>query len=222
VTVSAGFADAFRANMARIVADQIDSPAAHARFAIKARARAGEVAAKKGAKVWTTIVDGTTNSKEELAKLAGGKVVYAFPTRAAAIRFMLAYAKEHSPDPGGPFSEAWFLAVDGRPWTESIDTIPTRATVMLINFAPYARRLEEGRSSRARARRVRGTLRQAYLIAERTRQATMQAFKDISVSKQYVSIPGGPGASVRGWPVPYTTKSGERVLYPAVVIAGTP
>ena len=59
-------------------------------------------------------------------------------------------------------------------------------------------------------------------IAERTRQATAAAFKELSVSKQYVSIPGGPGASARGWPVPYVTTSGQRVLYPAVVIAGTP
>jgi hypothetical protein len=215
-------ADTFRAMIANVVDEQINGAAAHARVARKARARVADVAAAKGTKVWTTIVDGTTNSKEELAKLNGGKIVYAFPTRAAAIRFMLAYAKEHSPDPGGAFSEAWFIAVDGRPWTGSIDDIPTRSTVMLINFAPYARRLEEGRSSRARARRVRGTLRQAYLVAERTRQATAAAFKDLSVSKQYVSIPGGPGASVRGWPVPYITQSGERVLYPAVVIAGTP
>jgi uncharacterized protein YdbL (DUF1318 family) len=214
--------DTFRAKLAGVVDEQTNGVAAHARFARKARARVADVAAAKGEKVWTTIVDGTVNSKEELAKLAGGKVVYAFPTRAAAIRFMLAYAKEHSPDPGCAINEAWFIAVDGRPWTDSIDDIPTRATIMLINFAPYARRLEEGRSSRARARKVRGTVRQAYLVAERTRQATAAAFKDLSVSKQYVSIPGGPGASLRGWPVPYITQSGERVLYPAVVIAGTP
>jgi hypothetical protein len=215
-------ADTFRAKLAGGVDQQVNGAAAHARVAGKARARVAVVAAAKGVKVWTTIVDGTSNSKEELAKLKGGKIVYAFPTRAAAIRFMLAYAKEHSPDPGGPFSEAWFIAVDGQPWTGSIDDIPTRSTVMLINFAPYARRLEEGRSARARARKVRGTLRQAYLVAERTRQATATAFKDLSVSKQYVSIPGGPGASARGWPVPYVTTSGQRVLYPAVVIAGTP
>lgn len=212
---------------ARILIDKrLSSAEAHLRVARLARDHlALLISTGRGSAQHSTTVDGVDGAAEETVKLDGGAIVYSFAQgrRLAALRFALKYAKDASPNPGGPYSQAWFFAVDGRAWTQPLDLIPANALVMLVNFAPFARALEErGRSGRSG--RLKDHPHPERVVSERTRQAVLTQFPGLNVQRQYVTIPGGPGARAMGWEVPYHLRSagpnqGEAVLYPAIVFA---
>jgi hypothetical protein len=206
-----------------MVSGRLASADAHARVAALAQERlAAVIASGQGSMSYKRIVDGVENAPESAVKLDGGNITYVFqkPT-GDAITFALKYAKMNSPNSGGPYSLAWFIAVNGFPWTKPIADIPPGSTVMLINFAPFARRLEEAGRTHKRGGRSSGT-NPSRMVSEMTRRATIAAFPNVNVQREFVAIPGGAGAQAFGWEIPYTLRTGQSrgqaVLYPAVVI----
>jgi hypothetical protein len=212
-----------------------DSPA-HAHVAQVAREHAEAVAKKRGGVITKRFVDGIEGAPEERVRFNGGSIVYEFTRQSGIARFMLARAIELSPVRTGAFAAAWFIVVNGAPWTRNLDDIPSGSTIMLTNYAPYARRLEMGhevhlvaKNSRA-GRKVRTSgkgfikAHAQYLVAERVRQATLRQFPGLDVERAFVSIPGAGTGSASGWPVPWVIQrgrdAGQSVLYPAVIVSG--
>jgi hypothetical protein len=166
-------------------------------------------------------VDGREGDPEESVKLDGGQIVYVFSRMPDAVAYTLAYCKARSPRDSGDYADAWFAAVDGVPWVGQIADIPPGSTVIITNFAPYARRLEQGYHRAHKAGH-----RPGLYITEYARQAVMRQFKGIMAERQFVTLSGAPGGT-RGWEVPYHLRrhgkqSGERagdaITYPAVVL----
>lgn len=213
-----------QAAMKLLVDKRLSSTDQHARVARLARDQLAILITQgRGSANHTTEVDGVLDAREESVKIPGGSIVYSFAQgrRTAAIRFALAFAKSSSPNPGGPYSNAWFIAADGRPWTQAIDLIPANAVVMLTNFAPFARALEE-RGRTGRSGQLNKHPHPARVVTERTRQAVLSQFPGLDVERKYVTLPGGPGARAMGWAVPYVLQrpgpnQGQDVLYPAVI-----
>lgn len=214
----------------RMADERVSEAVARKRIGVFARARVQElIASGEVSDSYTRTVDGVPGALEETVKLDGGRIEYAFArgrsgeALRSAARFMLQYAQSHSPNSGGPYSQSWFLSVNGLPWTRPIDDIPDGAKVMLTNFAPFSRRLEEQGRVLGRGRRA-AHANPERMVTERTRQAVLQKFPTLVVQRTYVAIPGAPGGSAGGWEVPYHLRTGpgrgSEILYPTVVIAG--
>lgn len=164
-------------------------------------------------------IDGVEGAGADALDVVHGAVVsYTYPSIAQAVDLALQTAQELSPDAGGPYARSWIVVVNGQPWSDSIADIPSDAVVWVTNFAPYARRLEQG-WHRARSARHRPGL----FITETVRQAVQSAFPDLDVARDFVPLSSAPPGRTN-WEVPYTRKRGEArgepILYPAVVIRG--
>lgn len=222
----ASLGDRARTSITLMVDRHLSSGDAQKRIAAQARKHLAEIITSgQGSPHYNTTVDGAPGAAEETVRLDGGEIVYSFAKgrRIAAIRFALAYAK-NAINPGGPYSNAWFLSVDGQPWVKPIDEIPASAMVMLVNFAPFARALEERGRTLGRGKR-HVNAHPERMVTERARQATMAAFPGLDIERQYVTIPGGVGAKAMGWEIPYHLRlrgpnQGQAILYPAVLING--
>jgi len=216
--VGASLGANLRATVRKMIDRQVQSPAARARVAKHLRLRIEEMAAAGEVPLFRQFVDGVETGDLSKITFRGSSIVLKFDRLDGAARAILAYAKEISPNPGGPYSQAWFLAVNGVPFTDLSQHIPHDASVYLTNFAPFARRLEEqGRTGRSG--RLSGYARPELVVTERTRAWAKTRFPSVVVERLYVAIPGGAGTA-RGWQVPYILKTGphrgEPILYPAI------
>lgn len=197
---------------------QVQSPDARARVAKHLKLRIEEMEAGGVTPLFRQFVDGVETNDLSRITFRGSKIELKFDRLDGVARAILAYAKEISPVRSGAFAQAWFLAVDGVPFTDLSQHIPHDANVILTNFAPYARRLEEqGRTGRSG--RLSGYARPELVVTERTRQWAKKQFPSVLTERLFVAIPGGSGTA-RGWQVPYVLKRGpnrgEPILYPAI------
>jgi hypothetical protein len=164
-------------------------------------------------------IDGVQGATADALDVVHGAVIsYTYPRLAQAVDMALREAQERSPDPGGAYSRAWMAVVNGEPWTDDIASIPSDATVWIVNFAPYARRLEQGwHKARELKRRPGPKHRPGLFITEAVRQLLLDAFPELEVEREFVPLTSAPGTN---WPVPYILRrgdlAGEPILYPAV------
>src|SRR4051812_45595241 len=165
---------------------------------------------------YRTFVDGRYGAAEETVKLNRGEIIYLFSGLAAAVAFAVGYIKGISPVLSGDFQDSWFITVDGAAWDRSFSLIPAGSVVVLTNFAPYARILEQGRKKARRPGHKRGRF-----MTEAARLAIKKEFPNLLVERVFVNLAIGPGR--HGWKVPYVLLRGENkgtvINYPAVRIS---
>lgn len=210
-----------RANLLKTVGQMIDrqvqSPDARARVARHLKLRLEEMARGGVLPTFRQFVDQQETKDLSSVTFRGSVITIKFDLLDGVARAMLAYTKEISPIQSGAYRDAWFLSVNGTPITDLSQPIRSGSTVILTNFAPYARRLEEqGRIGRGG--RLTSYLRPELVVTERTRQWAKAKFPGALIERLFVVIPGGGVA--RGWQVPYILKRGphrgDQLTYPAL------
>lgn len=155
-------------------------------------------------------VDGKLGPSEEeikITKIKPGVIRYVGADIVEAVTFCLAYCREISPVLTGQFKAAWIVVVDGAPWRGPLSDI-TSDKVWIVNFAPFARRLEQSSGKQS----------PRYKITALAAQETARRFPGVQTRRIFLDIP--PGATNGSWPAPYHRKTPPRsaVLYPAVQI----
>jgi len=164
--------------------------------------------------VYRRFVDGVEGADPASVRLDGGTILYVFSNLAQAVIYGLEYARLNSPQVTGRYKNDWFAVVDNKPWVAPLASIPPGSFVMLVNFAPYARRLEEGGRT-GRSGRLKSYPHPKYVVSEMTRRAVAAKFPNLVVRRTFALIPGG-----------YILKTGPRagdaMTYPAVTISESP
>lgn len=157
----------------------------------------------------TTIVDGRRDATEDQVK-PFGIIAYQFQYWGEFLRTAVDFARSISPVDTGLFRDSWFVLADGVP-VANIDEPPQATEYVVTNDQPYSRIIHVG--SRRRKKKVRA----GNNIAQKTTKMMNQRFgNSVSVSTRFVSLSGiGSG---RAKTVPWVTKKGATVTYPAVVI----
>jgi len=168
--------------------------------------------------IYQRFVNGIPDAPETSIRIAPdhpGVILYKGTSLLAAATYALQICREKSvvgPGPygAGTYRESWVLFADGRP--TSIEQFPPATEqAIVVNFAPYARRIEERRSRRP-----------AFQVTQIASDATKARYGGIEVRRQFVTLPGIPMGRAK-FQVPYVLqrppRTGEVMLYPAVVIA---
>lgn len=203
------FGDDLKRDMQILVDTSLSSPEAHAYVARTAREILAKAEAEGFGHKFAQMVDGILDAPEETAQLNGGEIRYFFTNLTDAITFALGFLNQYSPrGKTGRFAAAWFLIVRGQPWSGAIKDIPRGSTVMISNYAPFARHIEVGWKNR----------RAGLYLTEKARSAVKKAFPGVTVERLFINIPFRPGSAIDGWPVPYIGRRGP-VLYPAISIS---
>lgn len=196
----------------QVLVDQQMTPAQIGeRVAVAARANLADLISRGLASpVYDQYVDGAQDRPLQNVRLDGGTIRFVFDRLAEAAAFAVSYVRTLSPQgPTGEYARAWIVVVNGVVWTGPIEQIPLTATeVIITNFAPFARRLEE-----SFARKGHPSLR----VTEIALAPIRRKFPGFKVRRRYISI---PGPATGKWQVPYIRKlpPGGPILYPAIVI----
>jgi hypothetical protein len=203
----------------KLLDKQVASPDARQRVAKHLKERLEEMAKGGQVPIYQQFVDGRETKDLSTITFRGSVINIKFQLLDGVARAMLDYARTISPIASGAFRDAWFISVDGVPWTDFSKQIPFNSRVILTNFAPYARRLEEeGRTGRSG--RLTSYARPELVVTERTRTWAAKQFPGALIQRLFVVLPGGGFA--RGWQVPYVLKRGphrgDTITYPALQI----
>lgn len=130
-------------------------------------------------------VNGVENAPNEtvLVNAAGsGSIRYQFSNMAEAAGFALQYAIAHSPRQSGAYANAWYLLVNGTPYTSTdLRALPLGAEVIVTNHMDYHRKIDVGGMR----------MSVAPQIVEATRQAVMRKFPNVTAERRFITIPGG-------------------------------
>jgi hypothetical protein len=204
----------------RMLDRHVQSPNASKIVARHLRDRLNEMKAGGELPVYRMFVNDKETSDLSPVTFYGDTITIKFALLDGVVRAMLAYAQAISPVQSGAYRDAWFLAIDGIPVTDLSKKIPFNAKVILANFAPSARRLEEeGRLGRSG--RLSHYARPELVVTERVRQWAMRKFPAALIERLFVTLPGGGLA--HGWQVPYVLKTGiyrgEQITYPALQLS---
>lgn len=166
----------------------------------------------EASETYRTIVDGRVGLPEESVK-PGGVIVYRFSLLGQAATFALAYARERSPiGPTGRYRSSWVAMVNNLPWTARFSDIPPNAELVIVNSAPYHRKIHVG------AIRTVG-----YNLVDDLRRAVRTRFTNLDANVAFVELSG----VIEGFETPYRLKLdwgragrrvGDRITYPALVI----
>lgn len=161
------------------VGDNLAPEALARKFAVIARGRRDEVIRSGEASAsYQTFVDGREGAAEETTR-PGGAVVYRFNLMGVVVRRALDELIRRSPEKSGDFKDSFVVSVDGQPWTKKYDDIPTYAEVMIVNVAPYSRKVETGAM----------TMNVPKEMFERARQRMLRAFPSVFFNKTFVVLP---------------------------------
>jgi hypothetical protein len=93
---------------------------------------------------YRTIVDGREGVPEAQVK-PQGMIVYRFNLLGEAAVFALAFLRARSPVKSGAFRESFWVAVDGRPFSQKTfdpEKVGAAKELILYNLAPYSRRVQ--------------------------------------------------------------------------------
>lgn len=194
-------ADVSVSRTVRLFADRNMSPAGLSRHlaAIARQTRNDLIASGRASPIYSTTVDGREGAVEETVR-PNGVIVYRFSSLPDIIAFLLGFLVAGSARESGAFAGAWALAVDGKRWAGSLDDIPPRARIMIVNPAPYSRKLETGAMPAAKA--------YANLI-ERARTAARARWQAYDFNKAMVNLPAS--FSTTAFPeVPYVLRGHQR------------
>lgn len=148
---------------------------------------------------YTTFVDGLEGAREETVKPTG-VIRYEFGDMTQVLGFVLGYLIQNSRRKTGEFQKAWAMAVNGRPFTGDLASIPPRAKITIVNLAPYSRKIETGAMPKMRMGRAG---------IEMARQAGMRKFPHYDFGKAFVDLPHSFG-SLTNFEVPYVLRGDQR------------
>jgi len=98
----------------------------------------------RAAPSYRTFVDGVEGAAEAQVK-PQGVIVYRFATLGEAAIFALAYLRERSPVKSGDYRDSFWLAVDGRAFTQKTfrpDRIGAASEIIIYNLQPYSRQVQ--------------------------------------------------------------------------------
>jgi hypothetical protein len=203
----------------RLLDREIQTPNAGKRVAIHLRDRLEAMAQGGQIPIYQMFVDNKETKELTSVTFRGSVIEIQFELLDGVAIAMLDYAKTISARKSGDYMDAWVLLVDGVPWTDYSRKIPHNSVVILTNYAPYARRLEELRRF-GRSGRLASYARPEMVVTERTRQWAQRQFPGALIERQFIVLPGGGMA--RGWEVPYTLRrgrhKGDTITYPALKV----
>jgi hypothetical protein len=155
----------------------------------------------------TTIVDGRQGATEESVR-PFGVIAYRFQYWGEILRETMAFARAISPVLSGLYRDSWFALADGVLVTD-LDNPPDAREYIVTNDQPYARVIEVGKKGRK--------FRAGVHVAQKTARAMQGRFgNSVSTSVRFLDLAGS--GSGRASPVPWITKRGGRVTYPAIVL----
>lgn len=157
----------------------------------------------------TTIVDGRVGTAEETVK-PFGVIAYRFQYWGEILKAAIEFAKSISPVDTGRYRDSWFALADGRPILD-LSNPPEAAEYMITNDQPYARVIEVGKKGKGKK------FRAGVHVAAKTTKAMMMRFGN-SVSARTTFVDLTASGSGRAETVPWITKRGNRVNYPAVAL----
>jgi len=169
--------------VARTIRQFVDAnltPEANARkFAVAARSYRDELIRRgQSPPQFRTFVDGREGAKEETTK-PGGATIYSFNLIGRVVRRALEELRRFAPEKSGDLRDSFVVSVDGRPWTKSYEEIPTYADVVIVNVAPYARKVETGAM-------IMTVPKEMF---ERARQRLLAVFPSVFFNKTFVLLP---------------------------------
>ena len=204
-----------------VLIDRHLSPAAqsakHAAFAVAKREEV--IQRGQAPPSYRTFVDGKLGAPETAVRPSGA-ILYRFNLIGEATAYARSFVVGRSPVGRAPmprgktkrFRESWFVAVDGRRWTGHLRDIPAAAEVMIVNDAPYSRKIETGNIKTI-----------GFELILDARDKTRERFPTLSVEKVFVTLPGGyvlktNGLRVKGRKPNKSQRAGEQLTYPALIL----
>lgn len=143
---------------------------------------------------YRTLVDGRDGAAEESIK-PGGVIIYRFNTLGQAAVFGLAYAVARSPRVSGDYRRAWVVVANGKEWRGDLNDIPPFAEVLIVNSAPYHRKITTG-----------GQRTIGRGVVEATRQELLRRYPNLTASVAFLDLSGVIG----GFKTPYVLKGAAR------------
>jgi hypothetical protein len=185
----------------RLFADAALGPEARSRhLATRARQERDDVIrAGRAAPSWSVTVDGRPGASEDTVK-PDGVIYYQFSNIAEVIGFVAGFITARSPRKTGEFSRSWRIGVDGHLAGADLTQIPARSEIMLVNIAPWSRKVDVG---------AMPGMRVPSGIVETTRQAAARKFRAYIFERTMVNLPPHFGAG-EGFEVPYILRGRQR------------
>jgi hypothetical protein len=202
----------------RMLDKRVQSPDASKRVKEHLKQRIEQLTQGGEPPLFDMFVDGKADNGDlSTITFRGSVITVKFHLLDGVVRAILDYAKTISPRESGAYADAWFVMVNNVIVTDLSKKIPHNSTVVISNFAPYARRLEE-QGRLGRSGRLTTYPHPELVVTERTRAWASSQFKGALIERLFITIPGG--GSARGWEVPYHLKrpphQGEEITYPAL------
>lgn len=157
----------------------------------------------------TTIVDGRVGAAEEAVR-PFGVIAYRFQYWGEILRAAIEFARSISPVDTGRYKESWFALADGKLITD-LDNPPDATEYAITNDQPYSRVIEIGKKGKGKK------FRAGVHVADKTTKAMLTRFGN-SISARTMFLDLAAGGSGRAETVPWVTRRGARVNYPAVVM----
>lgn len=192
----------------KLFADRAMGPAARSAFlANTARARLAELTdTGRASRQFRKFVDGVEGASEDAVQ-PSGVILYEFVYVARAAVFALEFLRGRAPVGTGRFRDSFVVAVNGRPIPAASfvpASVPSDAQVIVYNSQPYSRKVDV---QLVGTKRLRFTV-PAGLFDDAARALGRQFGNTLDVRRVYnVSVPD-----------PWTTRSGRKTEYPALVI----
>jgi hypothetical protein len=156
----------------------------------------------------TTIVDGRQGATEESVR-PFGVIAYRFAYWGETLRATIEFARSISPVLSGLYRDSWFALADGVLVTD-LNNPPEAEEYIVTNDQPYARVIEVGTKGKKK-------FRAGVHVAEKTAVAMRQRFgNSVQTSVRFLNLSGS--GSGRAAPVPWVTRRGQTVTYPAIVL----
>lgn len=155
----------------------------------------------------TTIVDGRQGATEESVK-AFGVIAYRFQYWSEMLIAVKAFAQSIAPVDTGRYRDSMFWLADGV-LVEDLNNPPDAREFTLTDDQPYSRVIEVGKKGKK--------FREGVHVFDKTTKFVNQRFgNSVSARTAFIDLTGsGSGKAER---VPWITKRGKRVNYPATVI----
>ena len=141
-------------------------------------------------------VNGRHGAAEESVILPG-PIVYEFSWLPEILIYAKTFAIRISPEDSGDYKRAWAVLMNGG-LIEDYSAIPPDAEVVLVNYVPYARKVDVGAMR----------MRVPPGIIEATRQAVMRRFGNVvTAERKFINLHGNISSK---WEVPYILQKGSQ------------
>ncbi|WP_025884876.1 HK97 gp10 family phage protein [Asaia prunellae] len=152
------------------------------------------VASGEASRHWQRLVNDVPDAPETTLRV-GGSIVYNFGRIAEAAAYALDQCRARSPVSSGAYRDAWSVLVNDQVWTRDLEDLPFGAEVIIVNPAPYARKIDTGAMTKMSV---------PAKIVESVRQSVYRAYPGMTVWRRFINLSGTIGA----FHAPYLLKGG--------------